>query len=301
MEEFPYAIRVVSEVLSSNGSTSQGSICGSTLALMDAGVPIKAPVAGISCGLIQDDDGGFTTFIDIQGVEDFHGEMDFKVAGTKAGITAIQMDIKNDGLSHGDHQGGPGHHPATPAMPSWTRSCSPAISKPRPDVADTAPKMVKMKIDVDKIREVIGSGGKVIQKICADTGAKIDIEDDGTIYIAGADKASCDAAKKTIETIVFDARGGRSSTTARWSSIIQFGAFVELAPGKDGLVHISKLADHRVEKVEDVVNIGDMIWVKVTDIDEKGRVEPLLQGRPEGDQGQESRRRAGQVKSAYGQ
>ena len=270
VEDFPYAIRVVSEVLSSNGSTSQGSICGSTLALMDAGVPIKAPVAGISCGLIQDDDGGFTTFIDIQGVEDFHGEMDFKVAGTKAGITAIQMDIKNDGLSH----------EIIKEALEITRDARyaildeimlPCISKPRPDVADTAPKMVKMKIDVDKIREVIGSGGKVIQKICADTGAKIDIEDDGTIYIAGTDKASCDAAKKTIETIVFVPEVGQLYY-GKVVRILQFGAFVELAPGKDGMVHISKLADRRVEKVEDVVNIGDMIWVKVTDIDEKGRV-----------------------------
>ena len=270
VEEFPYAIRVVSEVVSSNGSTSQGSICGSTLALMDAGVPISAPVAGISCGLIQDDDGSFTTFIDIQGVEDFHGEMDFKVAGTKAGITAIQMDIKNDGLSH----------EIIKEALEITRDARyaildeimlPCISKPRPDVADTAPKMVKMKIDVDKIREVIGSGGKVIQKICADTGAKIDIEDDGTIYIAGTDKASCDAAKKTIETIVFVPEVGQLYY-GKVVRILQFGAFVELAPGKDGMVHISKLADRRVEKVEDVVNIGDMIWVKVTDIDEKGRV-----------------------------
>ena len=270
VEEFPYAIRVVSEVLSSNGSTSQGSICGSTLALMDAGVPIKAPVAGISCGLIQDDDGGFTTFIDIQGVEDFHGEMDFKVAGTKKGITAIQMDLKNDGLSH----------EIIKEALEITKDARfaildeimlPCISEPRPEVAPTAPKMVKMKIDTDKIREVIGSGGKVIQKICADTGAKIDIEDDGTIYIAGTDKASCDAAKKTIETIVFVPEVGQLYY-GKVVRILQFGAFVELAPGKDGMVHISKLADRRVEKVEDVVNIGDMIWVKVTDIDEKGRV-----------------------------
>ena len=270
VEEFPYAIRVVSEVLSSNGSTSQGSICGSTLALMDAGVPIKAPVAGISCGLIQDDNGGFTTFIDIQGVEDFHGEMDFKVAGTKKGITAIQMDLKNDGLSH----------EIIKEALEITKDARfaildeimlPCIAEPRPEVAPTAPKMVKMKIDVDKIREVIGSGGKVIQKICADTGAKIDIEDDGTIYIAGTDKASCDAAKKTIETIVFVPEVGQLYY-GKVVRILQFGAFVELAPGKDGMVHISKLADRRVEKVEDVVNIGDMIWVKVTDIDEKGRV-----------------------------
>ena len=270
VEDFPYAIRVVSEVLSSNGSTSQGSICGSTLALMDAGVPIKAPVAGISCGLIQDDNGGFTTFIDIQGVEDFHGEMDFKVAGTKAGITAIQMDIKNDGLSHA----------IIKEALEITKDARyaildeimlPCIAQPRPDVADTAPKMVKMKIDPDKIREVIGSGGKVIQKICADTGAKIDIEDDGTIYIAGVDKASCDAAKKTIETIVFVPEVGQLYY-GKVVRILPFGAFVELAPGKDGMVHISKLSNRRVEKCEDVVNIGDMIWVKVIEIDEKGRV-----------------------------
>ncbi len=269
-EEFPYAIRVVSEVLSSNGSTSQGSICGSTLALMDAGVPIKAPVAGISCGLIQDDDGGFTTFIDIQGVEDFHGEMDFKVAGTKAGITAIQMDIKNDGLSHA----------IIKEALEITRDARfaildeimlPCIAQPRAEVAETAPKMVKMKIDPDKIREVIGSGGKVIQKICADTGAKIDIEDDGTIFIAGVDKASCDAAKKTIETIVFVPEVGQLYY-GKVVRILPFGAFVELAPGKDGMVHISKLSNRRVEKCEDVVNIGDMIWVKVIEIDEKGRV-----------------------------
>ncbi|MCI8477684.1 MAG: polyribonucleotide nucleotidyltransferase [Oscillospiraceae bacterium] len=270
VEEFPYAIRVVSEVLSSNGSTSQGSICGSTLALMDAGVPIKAPVAGISSGLIQDDDGSFQTFIDIQGVEDFHGEMDFKVAGTKKGITAIQMDLKNDGLTHA----------IIKEALEITRDARfaildeimlPCIPQPREEVAETAPKMVKMKIDVDKIREVIGSGGKVIQKICADTGAKIDIEDDGTIYIAGVDRASCDAAKKMIETIVFVPEVG-ALYYGKVVRILQFGAFVELAPGKDGMVHISKLAERRVEKVEDVLNIGDMIWVKVTEIDEKGRV-----------------------------
>ncbi len=269
-EEFPYAIRVVSEVTSSNGSTSQGSVCGSTLALMDAGVPIKAPVAGISCGLIQDDNGSFTTFIDIQGVEDFHGEMDFKVAGTKKGITAIQMDLKNDGLTHA----------VIREALEITRDARiaildeimlPCIATPRPEVSQYAPKMYKMKIDVDKIREVIGSGGKVIQKIVAETGAKIDIEDDGTIYIAGIDAASCEAAKKAIETIVFVPEVG-ALYYGKVVRILTFGAFVELAPGKDGMVHISKLAEHRVEKVEDVVNIGDMIWVKVTEIDEKGRV-----------------------------
>ena len=270
VEEFPYAIRVVSEVLSSNGSTSQGSICGSTLALMDAGVPIKAPVAGISCGLIQDDDGSFNTFIDIQGVEDFHGEMDFKVAGTKAGITAIQMDLKNDGLTMEIIQN---------AL-DITRDARceiidqvilPCIPAPRAEVSPNAPKMIKMKIDTNKIREVIGSGGKVIQKIQADTGAKIDIEETGDIFISGPDAESVEAAKKSIETIVFVPEVG-SLYFGKVVRIMQFGAFVELAPGKDGLVHISKLANHRVAKVEDVVNIGDMIWVKVTDIDEKGRV-----------------------------
>ena len=270
VEDFPYAIRVVSEVLSSNGSTSQGSICGSTLALMDAGVPIKAPVAGISCGLIQDDDGGFTTFIDIQGVEDFHGEMDFKVAGTKAGITAIQMDIKNDGLSHA----------IIKEALEITKDARyaildeimlPCIAKPRPEVSRWAPKMITMHINPDNIRDVIGKGGSVIQKITAESGAQIDIDEDGTIHIASPNADACDAAKKMIDAIVFVPEVGQLYY-GKVVRILPFGAFVELAPGKDGMVHISKLAEHRVEKVEDVVNIGDMIWVKVTEIDEKGRV-----------------------------
>ena len=270
VEDFPYAIRVVSEVVSSNGSTSQGSICGSTLALMDAGVPIKAPVAGISCGLIQDDDGGFTTFIDIQGVEDFHGEMDFKVAGTKKGITAIQMDLKNDGLTMEIIKN---------ALDiTYDARCEildqimlPCIAEPRKEVSKYAPKMVIMHINPDNIRDVIGKGGSVIQKIVADTGAKIDIDDDGTIHIAAADASACDAAKKCIDDIVFVPEIGKLYY-GRVVRLMTFGAFVELAPGKDGLVHISKLADHRIEKVEDACKIGDMMWVKVTDIDEKGRV-----------------------------
>ena len=270
VEEFPYAIRVVSEVVSSNGSTSQGSICGSTLALMDAGVPIKAPVAGISCGLIQDDDGSFTTFIDIQGVEDFHGEMDFKVAGTKKGITAIQMDLKNDGLTMEIIQN---------ALDiTYDARCQildqvmlPCIAEPRPEVSKYAPKMVTMHIDPDKIREVIGKGGSVIQKIVAESGAKIDIDDDGTIHIASPDAESCAIAKKCIDDIVFVPEVG-ALYYGRVVRLMTFGAFVELAPGKDGLVHISKLADHRIEKVEDACKIGDMMWVKVTEIDEKGRV-----------------------------
>ena len=269
VEDFPYAIRVVSEVLSSNGSTSQGSICGSTLALMDAGVPIKAPVAGISCGLIQDGD-EFTTFIDIQGVEDFHGEMDFKVAGTKEGITAIQMDLKNDGLKH----------EIIKEALQITREARyqildeimlPCISEPRRELAKTAPKMIKMTINPDKIREVIGSGGKVIQKICADTGCKIDIEDSGNIYIASEDIAACRAARQTIENIVFEPEVGKLYY-GKVVRIIPIGAFVELAPGKDGMVHIKDLEFKRTEKVEDVLNIGDMTWVKVTEIDDRGRV-----------------------------
>jgi len=269
VEEFPYAIRVVSEVVSSNGSTSQGSICGSTLALMDAGVPIKAPVAGISCGLIQDDDGSFTTFIDIQGVEDFHGEMDFKVAGTRAGITAIQMDLKNDGLTMEIIKN---------ALDiTYDARCEildqimlPCIREPRPEVSQYAPKMITMHIDPDRIREVIGKGGSVIQKIVADTGAKIDIDDDGTIHIASPNAAACDAAKKCIDDIVFVPEIGKLYY-GRVVRLMTFGAFVEIAPGKDGLVHISKLADHRIEKVEDACKVGDMMWVKFMEIDEKGR------------------------------
>ena len=269
VEEFPYAIRVVSEVVSSNGSTSQGSICGSTLALMDAGVPISAPVAGISCGLIQDDEGGFTTFIDIQGVEDFHGEMDFKVAGTKKGITAIQMDLKNDGLTMEIIRN---------ALDiTYDARCQildqvmlPVISEPRPEVSRYAPKMITMHIDPDRIREVIGKGGSVIQKIVAESGAKIDIDDDGTIHIASPDAESCEKAKKFIDDIVFVPEIGKLYY-GRVVRLMTFGAFVEIAPGKDGLVHISKLADKRIEKVEDACKVGDMMWVKFMEIDEKGR------------------------------
>ena len=270
VEEFPYAIRVVSEVVSSNGSTSQGSICGSTLALMDAGVPIKAPVAGISCGLIQDDDGSFTTFIDIQGVEDFHGEMDFKVAGTKKGITAIQMDLKNDGLTMEIIKNAL-DITYDARVQILDQVMLPAIAEPRPEVSKYAPKMVTLHIDPDKIREVIGKGGSVIQKIVAESGAKIDIDDDGTIHIASPDAESCAIAKKCIDDIVFVPEVG-ALYYGRVVRLMTFGAFVELAPGKDGLVHISKLADHRIEKVEDACKVGDMMWVKVTEIDEKGRV-----------------------------
>ena len=269
VEDFPYAIRVVSEVLSSNGSTSQGSICGSTLALMDAGVPIKAPVAGISCGLIQDGD-DFTTFIDIQGVEDFHGEMDFKVAGTKQGITAIQMDLKNDGLKH----------EIVKEAFAITKEARfqildeillKAIPEPRKELAKTAPKMIQMLINPDKIREVIGSGGKTIQKITADTGCKIDIDDDGTIYIASKDIEACRAARQTIEDIVFEPEAGKIYEGNVVRIISNLGAFIEIKPGKDAMCHIKDLEFKRTEKVEDVLNIGDKTFVKFLGVDEKGR------------------------------
>ena len=269
-EEFPYAIRLVSEVVSSNGSTSQGSICGSTLALMDAGVPIKAPVAGISCGLITAEDGSWDTMIDIQGLEDFYGDMDFKVAGTHKGITSIQMDLKIDGLTpeiikralETTHQG---------RDEIIDKIILGAIREPRHEVSKYAPKMITMHINPDKIREVIGSGGKVIQKIVADTGAKIDINDDGTVFIAAVDRDSADKAKEIIDAIVFEPVAGTTyeGTVTR---IIPIGAFVEFAPGKEGLVHISKLQQQRTEKVEDVVNVGDTVRVKFLGTDEKGRL-----------------------------
>ena len=269
VEEFPYAIRVVSEVVSSNGSTSQGSICGSTLALMDAGVPISAPVAGISCGLIQDDEGGFTTFIDIQGVEDFHGEMDFKVAGTKKGITAIQMDLKNDGLTMEIIRNAL-DITYDARVQILDQIMLPVIAEPRPEVSPYAPKMITMHIDPDRIREVIGKGGSVIQKIVAESGAKVDIDDDGTIHIASPNAESCELAKKFIDDIVFVPEVGKLYY-GRVVRLMTFGAFVEIAPGKDGLVHISKLSDKRIEKVEDACKVGDMMWVKFMEIDEKGR------------------------------
>ncbi len=269
VEEFPYSIRLVSEVVSSNGSTSQGSICASTLALMDAGVPIAAPVAGISCGLITEGD-RWMTMIDIQGLEDFFGDMDFKVAGTKKGITAIQMDLKIDGLT-------PEIIKAAFEQTKKGREyildevMLKAIDKPRADVSDFAPKMITIKINPDKIREVIGSGGKVIQGIVAETGAKIDIEDDGTVFIAAVDKNAGLKAKAIVEAIAFDPEVG-AEFVGKVTRIMSFGAFVEIAPGKEGLVHISKLDKNRVEKVEDVVSIGDEIRVKVMEIDDKGRI-----------------------------
>ena len=268
-EEFPYAIRLVSEVVSSNGSTSQGSVCGSTLALMDAGVPIKAPVAGISCGLITAEDGSWDTMIDIQGLEDFYGDMDFKVAGTHKGITSIQMDLKVDGLTpeiikqalETTHKG---------RDEIIDKVILKAIDKPRETVSQYAPKMITMHINPDKIREVIGSGGKVIQKIVADTGAKVDINDDGTVFISAVNRDSADMAKSIIDAIVFEPVVGETYD-AVVTRIIPIGAFVEYAPGKEGMVHISKLQKERTEKVEDAVSVGDKVRVKFLGTDEKGR------------------------------
>ena len=269
-EEFPYAIRVVSEVVSSNGSTSQGSVCGSTLALMDAGVPIKAPVAGISCGLITAEDGSWDTMIDIQGLEDFYGDMDFKVAGTHKGITSIQMDLKIDGLTpeiiknalETTHKG---------RDYIIDEVILKAIPEPRADVGKYAPKMISMKINPDKIREVIGKGGEVIQKITAETNTKIDIEEDGSIFILAVNKEDAYVAKGIIDAIVFEPVEG-CCYTGTVTRIIPIGAFVEIAPGKEGLVHISKLDTKRVENVEDVVSVGDKITVKFLGMDEKGRI-----------------------------
>ena len=270
VEEFPYAIRVVSEVLSSNGSTSQGSICGSTLALMDAGVPIRRPVAGISCGLISDQETGqWRTFTDIQGVEDFHGEMDFKVAGTTEGITAIQMDLKNKGLTM-EIIADALERCRKARLQILDEVMLPCIAEPRPEVSEYAPKMLSLKIPVDKIREVIGSGGKTIQKICADTGAKVDIEDDGSVFISAVDTAAAYAAKRMVDDICFVPEVGKLYY-GKVVRILPIGAFVEIAPGHDGMVHISKLESRRVEKVEDVLQVGDMTWVKFMGFDEKGR------------------------------
>ncbi len=269
VEKFPYAIRLVSEVVSSNGSTSQGSVCGSTLALMDAGVPITAPVAGISCGLITEGD-RWMTMVDIQGLEDFFGDMDFKVAGTHKGITAIQMDLKIDGL--------------TPEMIKEAllkthkardyildEIMLKAIDRPRSELSPYAPKMLTTLIDVEKIREVIGPGGKVVQKICADCDVKVDIEEDGHVFISGLDMANCNRALAIVESIVKEPEVG-AIYTGHVTRIMDFGAFVEFAPGKEGLCHISQLDNKRTEKVSDVVKVGDEIIVKITEIDDKGRI-----------------------------
>lgn len=269
VEDFPYAIRTVSEILSSNGSTSQAAICGSTLALMDAGVPIKAPVAGISCGLITEGQ-RWMTMLDIQGVEDFHGDMDFKVGGTTAGITAIQMDIKVSGLTYDIIE---------EALEKCRKGrlyilsdiIAPVIAAPREELSKYAPKMLSIKIDVDKIRDVIGKGGKVIQEISSTNNVKIDVEEDGQVHVSAINLEDAQRAIHTIKTIVEDPEVG-AIYKGKVTRLMNFGAFVEIAPGKEGLVHISKLDKARVERVEDVVAVGDELLVKVTEIDQQGRI-----------------------------
>ena len=273
-EDFPYAIRTVSEVVSSNGSTSQASICGSTLALMDAGVPIKAPVAGIAMGLMKSDDGKKVAVLsDIQGLEDFLGDMDFKVAGTRQGITAIQMDIKIKGIDRNILE--TALEQAKKGRMFILDKMAEILPQPKPELSRYAPKIISFTIDPDKIREVIGSGGKVINKIIEETGVKIDITDDGTVFIATNNQEMSDKAKRIIMAIVKEPEIG-DEFTGKVVRIMNFGAFVELAPGKDGMIHISKLAKERVENVTDVVNIGDTVHVKVIKIDEKGRIDLKL-------------------------
>ena len=268
VEEFPYAIRLVSEVLSSNGSTSQASVCGSTLSLMDAGVPIKAPVAGIAMGLIKEED-DIAILSDIQGMEDFLGDMDFKVAGTRKGVTAIQMDIKIHGLSREilERALKQAHEGREFILGKMLEE----IPEPRTELSPYAPRIITMQIDADKIRTVIGPGGKTINKIISETGVKIDIDDEGQIFIAAPDMESAKAAQEYIELLTAEVEVGKTykGTVKR---IMNFGAFIEVLPGKEGLLHISKMAKHRVEKVEDVMNIGDEVEVIVYEIDGQGRI-----------------------------
>ena len=295
-EEFPYSIRTVSEITMSNGSTSQGSVCASTLSLMDAGVPIKRPVAGISSGLITDpdNDDNFLVFMDIQGIEDFFGDMDFKVAGTTEGITSIQVDIKVEGLTldiikaafEMTHKG---------RLQIINDVILPCIPAPRAELNKWAPRIISMQVPVDKIREVIGSGGKVINKIIADTGAQININDDGMVYISTPDLEKAEKAKMIINGIVADPEVGTEydGTVTR---LMDFGAFVEFLPGKEGLVHISKMAWNRVEKVEDVLHEGDKVHVKLIEIDSQGRLNLSIRDclpKPEGYVEEEPRRREG--------
>lgn len=268
IEEFPYTIRLVSEVLESNGSSSMGSVCGSTLSLMNAGVPIKRPVSGVAMGLVKEGD-KYTILTDIQGMEDALGDMDFKVAGTTEGITAIQMDIKVDGLSR---------EILSSALQQAKRGRAfilgkmlECIDKPAAELSPYAPRVETIKIKVDKIRDVIGSGGKVVKKIIDETGVDIDIHEDGNIFITSSDAEGMKKAKQMIEDIVREVEVGEVYT-GRVTRLMKFGAFVEVLPGKEGLCHISQLANHRVEKVEDVVQVGDQLQVKVVEIDDKGRI-----------------------------
>jgi polyribonucleotide nucleotidyltransferase len=267
-EEFPYIIRLVSEVLESNGSTSMASVCGSTLALMDAGVPIAAPVSGVAMGLIKEGQKS-VVLTDIQGVEDFYGDMDFKVAGTASGVTAIQMDIKATGLDRATI--GKALEQARKARLHILERMLQALPAPRKELSPYAPRIIILKVHPDKIREIIGPGGKVINRIIAETDTKIDIEDDGRVYVAGVNKEGTDRAVRMIEDIVREVEVGKTYQ-GRVTRVTPFGAFVEVLPGKEGLVHISKLAEERVERTEDIVNVGDEITVKCTEIDNLGRI-----------------------------
>ena len=292
-EEFPYTIRLVAEVLESNGSSSQASICAGTMALMSAGVPIKAPVAGVAMGLIKTSDEHYTVLTDIQGMEDHYGDMDFKVAGTPKGITALQMDIKIDGIDRKILQ--EALQQAKKGREEIMANMMAAISEPRPEVSPYAPKMYRMMIPVDKIREVIGTGGKMINQIIADCdNVKIDIEDDGSVVIYHSDKAAIMKAAATIEQICREAKVGEIYE-GKVVRLEKFGAFVELFPGTDGLLHVSKIAWERVEKPEDRLKLGDIVRVVVTEIDEKGRVNVSardLLAKPEGWDDQQKARRA---------
>jgi polyribonucleotide nucleotidyltransferase len=270
--EFPYAIRCVSEVLMSNGSTSQGSVCASTLALMDAGVPIRKPVAGISSGLIinEENENDYLVFMDIQGIEDFFGDMDFKVAGTVDGITSIQVDIKVDGLSY-DIIRDAFAMTKKGRLQIINEVLLPVISEPRSELSRYAPKIVQIVIPVDKIREVIGSGGKVINRIIEETGVEIDIEDDGRVFVSSPNSEAAEKAITIIRGIANDPVPGQVFE-GRVTRLMNFGAFVEFLPGKEGLVHISRLSWNRVDKVEDVVHEGDLVKVKVIEIDGQGRI-----------------------------
>jgi polyribonucleotide nucleotidyltransferase len=273
VEDFPYAIRVVSDILSSNGSTSQASVCGSTLALMDAGVPITRPVSGIAMGLVErvEEDGSSKIVIlsDIQGMEDFLGDMDFKVAGTEKGITAIQMDIKVHGLSRDILK--KALDQAKEGRLHIMEKMMEEISAPREELSPYAPRIITMVIDPDKIRIVIGPGGKTINRIVAETGVKIDIDDTGLVYISGPDMATAEKGVREVELLLKDVEVGEIYE-GKVTRLMAFGAFIEILPGKEGLLHISKMAKERVERVEDVMNVGDMVQVKVTEIDSQNRI-----------------------------
>jgi polyribonucleotide nucleotidyltransferase len=286
-KEFPYTIRIVCEALGSNGSTSMGSVCAGTMALQDAGVPIKAPVAGISIGLVQDDQGRHVTLTDIQGLEDHVGEMDFKVAGTPNGVTAIQLDIKAKSISMAVVEDALTQ--AKEARETIFAVMEKAISGARPELSPYAPRMLQISIPVDKIGTVIGPGGKMIRSIVEKTGATIDIQDDGTVIIGSADGAAAQAAMQMIDDLTREVKAG-DIYTGRVVRLMNFGAFVEILPGRDGMVHISELAEGRVEKVEDVVDVGDEITVMVIEIDQMGRINlsrrALLEGAPQGENGE---------------